>query len=71
MTLDFVKDLTDKLEKCHISYYIVTLRECKEKDLVDVFSNVQTEEQVAKIQKALDEQLKRAIEAVDKKKKKA
>lgn len=70
MTLDFVKDLAEKIDKAGCYYYIVTLRECKERDIVDVFSNVQSEEQVNKIQKALDQQLESLTKDLDKKKNK-
>lgn len=70
MTLDFVKDLAEKIDKAGCYYYIVTLRECRERDIVDVFSNVQSEEQVNKIQKALDQQLESLTKGLDKKKNK-
>lgn len=56
-SLDFVKDCTEKLEKQGVDYLIITLREYKEKDLLDFLVHFKSDQARDKMIKILNEKI--------------
>ena len=56
-SLDFVYDLVEKLEEDNIEYLVLTLRQGKTEDKVDVFFNINSESEdafIASVDKVKD-----------------
>ena len=53
MSMDFVYDLTEKLEEEEIDYFLITIRSGKKKDIADVFFRLKDEQSVESLIKTL------------------
>tara|TARA_Y100000296_G_scaffold62860_1_gene73091 strand:- start:128 stop:457 length:330 start_codon:yes stop_codon:yes gene_type:complete len=54
MSMDFVYDLTEKLEEQEIDYFLVTIRSGQKKDTADVFFRFKDDQSIRSLVRTLD-----------------
>ena len=66
MSMDFVYDLTEKLEEQKIDYFLVTIRSGRKKDTADVFFRFKDDQSIQSLIKTLDNFTESAEEELNK-----